>query len=142
MMGKRFWIDTLEIGHIYINDNDKHLSWMEVVDLLNNQQERIQDLEKKLKHTTTLNDECQESFAPLVVENKELKKQNNKLQEVLDLISDIDSIVYERDSVKELIRDKIRGLDTVSYEYPTAWNHYVILSKWFKETYKEDWDNE
>ena len=73
MKGKRFWIDTLEIGHIYINDNDKHLSWMEVVDLLNNQQERIQDLEKKLKHTTTLNDECQESFAPLVVENKELK---------------------------------------------------------------------
>lgn len=35
MSNKRFWIDTREAGCIYINNGNKHMTWGEVVEKLN-----------------------------------------------------------------------------------------------------------
>lgn len=78
---------------------------------------------------------------PAEHENKKLKIRIAELEYLLKLISDIDTPFQEYD-VKELIRHEIRGLDSVSGEFSGAWKDYLILSKFFKEHYKEDWDND
>lgn len=72
---------------------------------------------------------------------KSLQKENKELKELLYLITGIFSFEKE-ESVKELLRNEIKGLDAVSYEFAGAWNDYCILSKFFQERYGEHWDNE
>lgn len=94
-------------------DNGKIISFIDMFDLLNE-----------------LNDE-----------NRNLKKENKDLEELLHLITRI--FLFEKEeSVKELLRNEIKGLDIASYESARAWHNYCILSKFFKERYDEDWDNE
>lgn len=65
----------------------------------------------------------------------------NKQNELIKLIAD--ACTYSKEhSVKEILRKEIKGIDTVAYESAGAWHDYVILSKFFKEHYKEHWDNE
>ena len=51
MSKKRFKIDTTsEIGHIYINNQDgEHMSWIEVENTLNKQQDAIKSKDKQLE---------------------------------------------------------------------------------------------
>jgi len=76
---------------------------------------------------------------PLTI--NEICKELNKLTELIRLIAKSDSITPE-DSVKEILRNEIRGIDTVTEHSAEAWNDYVILSNFFEEQYNEDWDNE
>jgi len=66
-----------------------------------------------------------------------MESEIDSLNKLLELICDIDG-VSERCSVKELIVDELRGLDTISYESSSAWSDYVILSSFFKRIYDED----
>lgn len=71
---------------------------------------------------------------------KELKKENEELRKMLKLVSKAESVTNE-DSVKEIVRRELAGLDTVTYDSSMAWNDYCILNKFFKEYYEEHWDN-
>ncbi len=62
----------------------------------------------------------------------------NSLNELINLIADAG---YGENSVKEILRKEIYGLDTVAGESANAFNQYCILSRFFKEHYKEHWDN-
>lgn len=78
------------------------------------------------------------SFWELTNINRELQKENKSLKELLEIISDADSI-YEQDSVKEIVRDYIRALYSVSDTSPSAWNDYALLSQWFRKHYGQRW---
>ena len=65
-------------------------------------------------------------------------EKNKRLRKILNIICNIYS-VFERDSVKCLIVDELRGLDAVSYDSSIAWNEFVILSKFFNEQYDDDY---
>lgn len=65
----------------------------------------------------------------------------NKEKELLKLIANACSFSKEY-SVKEILRNEIRGIDTVTYESANAWHDYVLLSEFFEECYGEHWDNE
>lgn len=69
-----------------------------------------------------------------------LKKGNQEQKELINLIADADSYTTE-ESVKEILRHTIKGIDSVADEYATAWHDYCILSTFFSEHYKEHWDN-
>lgn len=69
-----------------------------------------------------------------------LKKENTQLKGLLTLIADAFTD-NEYDSTKEIIRETIRSIDTITDESANAWNDYVILSKFFNEYYGEHWDN-
>ena len=73
-------------------------------------------------------------------ETTHLKEENTQLKGLLTLISACCSM-NKHCTVKEIIRDTIYGLDTVTGESYNAWNDYVILSKFFNEYYGEHWDN-
>ena len=65
----------------------------------------------------------------------------NKKKELLKLIAKACSFNKEH-SVKEILRNEIKGIDTVTYESANAWHDYVLLSEFFEECYGEHWDNE
>ena len=65
----------------------------------------------------------------------------NKNKELLKLIANACSFNKEH-SVKEILRNEIKGIDTVTYESANAWHDYVLLSEFFEEFYGEHWDNE
>ena len=69
-----------------------------------------------------------------------LKKENTQLKGLLTLIADAFTD-KEYDSTKEIIRETIRSIDTITDESANAWNDYVILSKFFNEYYGEHWNN-
>lgn len=73
-----------------------------------------------------------------------LNEQQNIINEQNELIKLVaDACTYSKEySVKEILRKEIEGIDTVAGEFASAWHDYVILSKFFKEHYKEHWDNE
>lgn len=73
-----------------------------------------------------------------------LNEQQNIINEQNELIKLVaDACTYSKEySVKEILRKEIKGIDTVAYESAGAWHDYVILSTFFKEHYKEHWDNE
>lgn len=65
----------------------------------------------------------------------------NKQNELIKLIAD--ACTYSKEhSVKEILRNEIKGIDTVTYESAGAWHDYVLLSEFFEKHYKEHWDNE
>ncbi len=70
----------------------------------------------------------------------ELKKENQKLTELINLIAEAHSYTKE-ESVKDILRHNIWAIDTVAGESAGAWHDYCILNKFFKEHYGEHWDN-
>ena len=81
---------------------------------------------------------CQENLVDLL---NEQQATINKNKELLKLIANACSFNKEH-SVKEILRNEIRGIDTVTYESANAWHDYVLLSEFFEESYGEHWDNE
>lgn len=68
---KQYWINTSEIGHIYINDGENHMSWQGVVDTLN-----------------TLNDEnghLSSKISDLECENEQLKQFKEDVFNKIDM---------------------------------------------------------
>ena len=56
---RHYKINTNEIGYIYIdNPHDEHMSWLDVESTLNNQANRIHELEEALKNSF-LNEICE-----------------------------------------------------------------------------------
>ena len=74
-------------------------------------------------------------------EFKQLVKENEQLKELLELISRATSFTKE-ESVKEILRQEIEAIDTVTEDSATAWHDYGLLSNFFKKQYGEHWDNE
>ena len=66
-----------------------------------------------------------------------MESEIDTLNKLLELICDIDG-VSAHCSVKELIIDEIRGLDTIAHESSSAWHDYIMLSSFFKRIYDED----
>lgn len=78
-----------------------------------------------------------------MLEDKVLEQQDtiNKKKELLKLIANACSFSKEH-TVKEILRNEIKGIDTVTYESANAYQDYVLLSEFFKECYGEYWDND
>lgn len=78
-----------------------------------------------------------------ILEDKVLEQQDtiNKKKELLKLIANACSFSKEH-TVKEILRNEIKGIDTVTYESANAYQDYVLLSEFFKEYYGEYWDND
>lgn len=70
----------------------------------------------------------------------DLKEENERLKKIIELIADAESYTKE-ESVKDILRHEIWGIDTVAGESAEAWNDYCILNDFFKEHYGEHWDN-
>ena len=77
----------------------------------------------------------------LISDNAFLEKENKELKKLLELISSAHSFTKE-ESVKEILRNEIKGIDTVTEYSAMAWNDYCTLSNFFKKQYGEHWDNE
>lgn len=74
--------------------------------------------------------------------NNSLQEENKKLKELIGLIADAECFINDDIvSVKEILRWKIWGLDSVAGESVDAWNDYCILRAFFEEHYEEYWDN-
>ena len=71
----------------------------------------------------------------------ELHEENEQLKETLNLIADAKSFTKE-ESVKEILRHEIYGIDTAAGESANAFHEYMVLSTFFKKHYKEHWDND
>ena len=88
---------------------------------------------------------CNREVVQILNEQKEEIYEKDKLidkqREIIRLIADACAYTKQH-SVKEILRNEIRGIDTVTYESANAWHDYVILSEFFEEHYKEHWDNE
>ena len=78
--------------------------------------------------------------AGIIVENlNNLITEVSKLKKILNLISEATSH-NPKESVKEILRDEIKAIDTVTDESAEAWNDYILLSEFFREFYDEDWE--
>lgn len=66
--------------------------------------------------------------------------ETERLKEQLSLVCNAESSAHYN-SVKEVLRRQIFGLDCAAEESPNAWHHYRLLSKLFEEQYGEYWDN-
>ena len=84
---------------------------------------------------------CRETNNELREGYSKLEEENEQLTKLLILIADADSARSEN-SVKEILRNTLFGLDTVAGESYNAFKEYSILNKFFKEHYKEHWDND
>lgn len=73
-------------------------------------------------------------------EKEQLTKENNELKQLLKLIAEAETFT-KVNSVKEVLRNEIKAIDTVTEYSAEAWKDYCILSKFFKEEYGEHWDN-
>ena len=125
--------------YIRIYDNDCNYEAyrpIELLHLLNNYETTIKYLEKELKeanHDYKRADESRDEWHYKYVESE---KENQKLKQELRLVLHADSIT-PHDSVQEILREHIQGLDTVTYESAAAWNDYCILTELFRKQYKE-----
>lgn len=73
---------------------------------------------------------------------KELQQENQQFKKTLRIIADAES-ARKSDSVKEILRDTLFGLDSVAGESVNAWNDYIVLDNFFKEYYNgEYWDSD
>ena len=79
---------------------------------------------------------------------KEIAKRMNEQQAEIERLKEQLSLVCKAESsapynsVKEVLRRQIFGLDCAAEESANAWNHYCVLNKLFQEQYGEYWDNE
>ena len=84
--------------------------------------------------------ECFLEDDEILVLLNELNNENKQLKKLITLIADAETYTKE-ESVKEILRHEIWGIDSVAGESFNAWNEYVILSDFFKKHYGEHWDN-
>jgi len=95
----------------------------------------------------------EDDLEPLILDNKETMSVNEvvellneqqaeieRLKEQLSLVCNAESS-SPYNSVKEVLRRQIFGLDCAAQESANAWNNYCVLSKLFEEQYGEYWDN-
>ena len=148
------------VGDIYDSEKDK---WFEedwkgkpldydddLIVFLNEQQALINALKKENKE---LKEDLKKGFdVPIpYVENSmrrlraehkvdEQQAEIERLKEQLSLVCKAESS-SPYNSVKEVLRRQIFGLDCAAQESANAWNHYCVLSKLFEEQYGEYWDN-
>ena len=71
----------------------------------------------------------------------ELHEENQQLKKTLRIIADAES-VRDENSVKEILRNNLFGLDTVAEESFNAYKEYTLLNNFFKDYYNEYWDND
>ena len=95
MTEKQFKINTEEIGYIYIDNNDKHMSWREVVDLLNEQDMLIKSQTKQLQKQHRIIEEQDKRITELEAENQRMKiafkrKYDYDIEEVVAEVCDGD----------------------------------------------------
>ena len=91
------------------------------------------------EHTFFVFDNEKEERMTALETTKRLNEQQsniNKKKELLKLIANACSFNKEH-SVKEILRNEIKGIDTVTYESANAWHDYVLLSEFFEECYGE-----
>ena len=99
MSEKRFKIDTIsEIGHIYINNQDgEHMSWIEVENTLNEQQDTISKLIEELELTANTKIFSRRELERKVKEQAEtIRKQSIRIycqdKEVQRLLGELEKI--------------------------------------------------
>ena len=133
--------------HLPIFDNGVEMADGDVCILLNEQQDTIN---KQLDQII----ELQDKYRILEFNHSRLEKRNKaqyekigeqqaeieRLKEQLSLVCKAESSA-PYNSVKEVLRRQIFGLDCAAEESANAWNHYCVLSKLFEEQYGEYWDN-
>ena len=71
----------------------------------------------------------------------DIVEENQQLKKTLRIIADAKS-VRDENSVKEILRNNLFGLDTVTGESFNAYKDYTLLNKFFKDYYNEYWDND
>ena len=71
----------------------------------------------------------------------ELREEKQQLKKTLRIIADAKS-VRDENSVKEILRNNLFGLDTVAEESFNAYKDYTLLNNFFKDYYNEYWDND
>ena len=71
----------------------------------------------------------------------EQHEENQQLNKILKIIADAESVRVEN-SVKEILRNNLFGLDTGAGESFNAYKDYTLLNNFFKEHYGEHWDND
>lgn len=134
--------------HLPIFDNGVEMADGDVCILLNEQQDTIN---KQLDQII----ELQDKYRILEFNHSRLEKRNKaqyekigeqqaeieRLKEQLSLVCKAESSA-PYNSVKEVLRRQIFGLDCAAEESANAWNHYCVLNKLFQEQYGEYWDNE
>ena len=81
------------------------------------------------------------TYHDIVDRLNKLSEENKKLKEILNLIAEAHSY-REENTVKEIIRNLLFALDTVTHESANAYHDYTLLNNFFKEHYKEHWDND
>lgn len=84
--------------------------------------------------------ELQDTLQEVLEIKGKYEKENKELKELLNIIATSFGPVKE-DSVKELLRRQLQGLDSVAGESAGAWHDYCILNNFFKNYYGENWDN-
>lgn len=106
-----------------------------------------EEFDKEISRLIRENNELKSKFSVqldfLQAENQHMRtvlNENKDLKELLNLITAAYSVI-KNESVKEILRDEIKGIDTVTDVSARAWHDYCILSKFFRERYGEDWDN-
>lgn len=115
-------------------DNSRMSSKWEILDKLN-------ELAKENEQLKSICQDHRDHANDFKADCVRLEKENEELKELLELISKAHSFTKE-ESVKEILRHEIRGIDTVIEDSAMAWNDYCVLSKFFKKQYGEHWDNE
>lgn len=108
------------------------------------EEEFDKEVSRLIKENNKLKSKFSVQLDSLKAENQHMKtvlKENKDLKKLLDLITEAYSVIKD-ESVKEILRDEIKGIDTVTDVSARAWNDYCILSTFFKEKYGEDWDND
>lgn len=151
MSEKRFtYGETIDYNFFDVFEEKKYLGMIQrdstkIVDRLNEQQATIEserDLFEKYK-ASAIRDMRDYSDKIIEMQKKVDEQQSNinKKKELLKLIANACSFNKEH-SVKEILRNEIKGIDTVTYESANAWHDYVLLSEFFEECYGEHWDNE
>lgn len=150
----------------YIFDHQKHTQWLlnevgadEIVKVMNN-------LDSKAKGMSTLQLKLNEMNLELYEKQKLckalqgeldeykrlLERVNLELQEIIGLLQNRERLVkliasaesISKDvSVREVLRDEIKGLDTVAENSYNAFNDYVLLSTFYEKMYGESvWGDE
>lgn len=154
----------------YIFDHQKHTQWLlneveanEIVKVMNNLDSKAKErskgmstLQLKLNEMNLELYEQQKLCKALQEELDEykrlLKRVNLELQEITGLLQNRERLVkliasaesISKDiSVREVLRDEIKGLDTVAEKSYNAFNDYVLLSTFYEKMYRESvWGDE
>ena len=131
---QRFYISQCSTYGFFVNDTLGELPIIEVLE---------EEAKEYCKFVSKLHIEKQRILKKYKQQNnilKQLNEENKKLKEQIKLIANAHTYT-KQESVKEILRHEIWGIDSVAGESADAFHEYCVLSKFFKEHYGEDWDN-